>query len=159
MHICLFDNAKIRSNTKLLVLFSAQFCNIKAIMHVYVFNKHFLYYHMRNSYQRYSNIIIRKNRKFRCIKLLHVYRQIANGCNEIFKLWKRKTIFIDICNEGKRSISKWKKNVIKTDTFRDVKLYEFCFHYVWLVLFISELFWYTHHLVSTLQWPTFWRFV
>lgn len=63
MHICLFDNAKIRSNTKLLVLFSAQFCNIKAIMHVYVFNKHFLYYHMRNSYQRYNNIIIRKNRK------------------------------------------------------------------------------------------------
>lgn len=63
MHICLFDNAKIRSNTKLLVLFSAQFCNIKAIMHVHVFNKHFLYYHMRNSYQRYNNIIIRKNRK------------------------------------------------------------------------------------------------
>lgn len=63
MHICLFDNAKIRSNTKLLVLFSAQFCNIKAIMHVYLFNKHFLYYHMRNSYQRYNNIIIRKNRK------------------------------------------------------------------------------------------------
>lgn len=125
MHICLFDNAKIRSNTKLLVLFSAQFCNIKAIMHVYVFNKHFLYYHMRNSYQRYNNIIIRKNRKLTSLPV-NCYFGVSNYYMYIDRL-QMVVIRFSNCKKERLSLLTF---VIKTDTFRDVKLYEFCFHYV-----------------------------